>query len=487
MARGLGTPVDARMSGEDLADAATDADGDVLDRSDVALAVALGLIKLGASAAVLVWAGFRQISDDDYARTVIAETFAHAPRLDPSGTSWLPFPFWWTGAAMLAFGRTLAVARGAALAASALAAGTFFLSLRVAGLRKPWAAAAALVASLGAWNLWMGAATVPEGFSGGLVACAIVLSTVRPFAWPAAVALAVAALSRYEAWPACATFAGIAALRVLEARAAVRGASAATAAKRGSSLHVADAALAIGVAIAAPMAWMLWNKVSHGSATHFLDRVTRYRQTVGAAGAPLGEKLLVYPSAMLRAFPEAVALGVLGLWSAWTWPRRMAPVLFAVGGTLAFLIVGELGEGAPTHHPERALVAVSWLAIALGAFTIQRFSFDPRPQVAHASTVGSGMLLAALLGASAWRAFSADEMPGSGDADRSVQIARGSELRGQGAAPLTVIPCAYEHFALIAAFGAPERVTISSSGAEAPNATPAPTARDACPRVVVRR
>ncbi len=38
--------------------------------------------------------GFEQVSDDDYARTVIAQLFAHSPRWDPSGTSWLPLPFW---------------------------------------------------------------------------------------------------------------------------------------------------------------------------------------------------------------------------------------------------------------------------------------------------------------------------------------------------------------------------------------------------------
>src|SRR4051794_3443153 len=39
-------------------------------------------------------AGLHALSDDDYARVAIAEAFAGAPRLDPSHTSWLPFPFW---------------------------------------------------------------------------------------------------------------------------------------------------------------------------------------------------------------------------------------------------------------------------------------------------------------------------------------------------------------------------------------------------------
>jgi hypothetical protein len=62
-------------------------------RTDVA---ALCLLK-AAIGAWLLARGFSHVSDDDYARTVIAEQFAHAPRLDPSGTSWLPLPFWVAG------------------------------------------------------------------------------------------------------------------------------------------------------------------------------------------------------------------------------------------------------------------------------------------------------------------------------------------------------------------------------------------------------
>ena len=57
--------------------------------------------------------GFDHVSDDDYARVTIAQSFAHAPRLDPSGTSWLPFPFWALGSVMAVFGRSLEVARAA--------------------------------------------------------------------------------------------------------------------------------------------------------------------------------------------------------------------------------------------------------------------------------------------------------------------------------------------------------------------------------------
>lgn len=82
-----------------------------LTTADFALAGLLVALKLGIDAWVLR-AGFSHVSDDDYARTVIAEQLAHAPRLDPSATSWLPLPFWLEGGVMMVAGRSLGVARG---------------------------------------------------------------------------------------------------------------------------------------------------------------------------------------------------------------------------------------------------------------------------------------------------------------------------------------------------------------------------------------
>src|SRR5438105_4470054 len=78
------------------------------------LAIAAG-IKLAVSLATL-GLGFRAVSDDDFARVVIAERWAAAPALDPSGTSWLPLPFWINGAMLALFGRSLDVARVVAVA-----------------------------------------------------------------------------------------------------------------------------------------------------------------------------------------------------------------------------------------------------------------------------------------------------------------------------------------------------------------------------------
>jgi hypothetical protein len=51
--------------------------------------------------------------------------------------------------------------------------------------------------------------------------------------------------------------------------------------------------------------------------------------------------------------------------------------------------------------------------------------------------------------------------PGQGPSERrDAQIKRGLALREEGAQHVRVSPCAYEHFALLAAWGAPERATI---------------------------
>src|SRR6478672_10078245 len=103
---------------------------------------AIGAALLVLVAAALVRAlGFRQVSDDDYARTVIAETWARAPRFDASGTSWLPFPFWLNGAAMAVLGRSLAVARAFAPLVAAAGAAIFAWTMRATGASVPSALA----------------------------------------------------------------------------------------------------------------------------------------------------------------------------------------------------------------------------------------------------------------------------------------------------------------------------------------------------------
>lgn len=422
-------------------------------------AFVLAAAKLALGAWVL-HAGFTHVSDDDYARTAIAEQFAHTPRLDPSGTSWLPAPFWIEGLAMMALGRSLASARAVAMILGAASVAPPYLAMRVAGMKRAAAIASTAVAMTLPWDVWLGVATVPEGWAGALVAAAAIAMPVEKARPWAAAALLVAALSRYEAWPACAVMAGFCAWNASRERETDR---------RRTELTCAL------VAVAGPVAWMLWNAHAHGSALHFVARVTSFRRSIGAADVPLADKLLGYPLALATEAPVAALLGLVGaaglvrpeLRDRWTWPLATA------AATLVFLVWGDVHDGAPTHHPARALVALWWILVGAGGDTLGALLAQHRRALAYASgavlTVATGATLLLHGGAP----------PGTSEADaREPQIARGLDLRARHVLHADVTPCAFEHFAMLAAWGAPERATIAPR-------TGAPVTPE-CPAVVER-
>jgi hypothetical protein len=429
------------------------------------------LVLVVAKLAIGAWAlhqGFSHVSDDDYARTVIAERFAHAPGLDPSGTSWLPLPFWVTGAAMLVAGRSLEVARGVAVVLGAASVTAPYAAMRTSGMERVPAVAATAVAMALPWNAWLGVATVPEGWIGALVAAAVIaMRSDRARPWAAA-ALLGASLSRYEAWPACAM------LVALCAREALRR-SPAPDPEGGARRRNVLCAL---VAAAGPVLWIAWNAHAHGSALHFVARVTTFRQAIGAANVPLADKLLGYPRALVEQTPEAAALGAIGLAgfvspalrARWGWAAASVLVI------LVFLVWGDVRDGAPTHHAARALAAAWWVLVAMGVDALfaaaRRSTEDPRPVRIVAAAAG---VLACLGWAASlpprWR-----DGPGRDPAERrDAAIARGLDLRARGVAHVEIVPCAFEHFALLAAWGAPEQASVAPRTGE-------PVGPD-CPRV----
>ena len=323
-------------------------------RSAVGDVAALVAVKL-ALGLWLAHRGFSHVSDDDYARTVISELFAHSPKLDPSGTSWLPFPFWLTGGAMMVFGRTLDVARGVAFGLSALSVIPVYVALRSIGVARVSALLGVVLGMATPWNAWLGAATVPEGFVGALIATgAIALGDARARPW-AAVCLLVAALSRYEAWPVCAVFGVVIAWRTVRSE---------------SERRRAMAWLTVALAVAGPLAWMAWNHHAHGSATHFLTRVAAYRQAIGAGGEPLFDRLIAYPYDLVAGAPDVALMTVPGVLAFCIFPNardRWTMPLLAMLSILLFLAYGDARDGAPTHHPERTLVAIWWVMATFGA------------------------------------------------------------------------------------------------------------------------
>ncbi len=432
-------------------------------RERVEYSYLLGIALLRPALALLAYAfGFHQISDDDYSRTVISETFAHAPQLDPSGTSWLPFPFWVTGLAMMLFGRSIATANIVGVVLSSAATLAFYLGMRRDGVRHTTAALAVVLASLSPWNVWCSAAPVPEGFVPPILAlAAFEISRNRTTGSTAALVLA-ACLSRYEAWPVAAVFAW-----------------SALGNRTWKSLLLA----ALG-----PLAWIGWNYTSHGDAFHFFARVTRYKAGLGEAPESILGALLRYPESLWREAPVLVTLGALAtIIAAFGGIRRdTAPIVrsralrlvLVLVALYAFLAYGEIRGGAPTHHAERAFLTVLWvLALPLAESAVSLWHYD------NTSTRWRARLLVLPLAFVLYDLAQLRMPPGNAAAEtREAQLLRGKELRDSNPTHVALVPCAYEHFALIAAFGSPERVEIARPE---PSATTTPMNRAAtdCPRV----
>lgn len=423
-------------------------------------AAALVLAKCLLSYLVLR-AGFTHVSDDDYSRTVIAEQFAHAPRLDPSGTSWLPFPFWIHGTSMLVFGRSLATARATAFVVSVLGTLLFYGALRSRGPKEgaPEAAVLALAGFALPWMAWLSVATVPEAMCAALACAGIVgLSRRTPLdradvGWAACILFA--SLCRYEAW----AFAAVAAVVV-----AMRARAHAPESRR----WLAPVML---LAIAGPLAWLLWNAYAHHDALHFLARVAKFRKKSGQGGGSLADNLLFYPRALLVDQKEillVLALAISGVVTRKAVRDVFWVPMIACGAVALFLLAGAVSDGAPTHHPARALSITYPILVATAlAHVWDRARAATHLRNAWAATLVCGAVLCGV----PWL-FA--ERPGASAAeDRAPRIAQGLALRAQAPVRVELTPCVnrYDHFALIAAFGAPERVTVNEPRATDPGAS----------------
>lgn len=364
----------------------------------IASAVALRALATGVAVAL----GFFAVSDDDFARVVIAQSFAEAPRWDPSGTSWLPLPFWLNGALMALFGPHFWVARGFAIACSLASVAAVYQASLWFGLDRRSAWLAALVSSVLPHAVWLGYATVPEGLAAAL--CLLgVASTAQPelrLRWLGAGCLAAATLCRYETW---AVALAVAALNLKDA-----------VALRQSALVGPLALCVVG-----PLAWMGHGWLHHGDPTFFLDRVASYRRALGQGSGGEFRSLLNTPSLLLRCEPELAAAALLGLLPR---VRRALPDLrrlgIGIGALLILLVLGDLGDGAPTHHPERALL-FAWLGgcVLVGAALPLAFRYH---RAGGLAVLGAVLVLAL---ARPWT------LPEHGFVDRREELRFGESIR----------------------------------------------------------
>lgn len=329
--------------------------------------LALGIVVAvrAVNSARLLATGFRAVSDDDYARAVIAQAWSASPRLDPSGTSWLPLPFWVTGLAMRVFGPSLDVARAVAFVLGLASSALFFVAARRITGQTSHALASAVAATVFPWSAWLGVAMVPELPTTALCLFACATLAMQGGGEPrerllGACALFAATLSRYEAWPVAMAFSAFTLFDGVRS-------------ERHRPLLLTAAALSL----LAPLLWVLWNAHAHGDALHFVARVVSYRRAWVARAGAVTELVPYYPLAIVRAqgpFLVAIAVGGVICWlrlrgrlptivASWSRPLVVTAV------QLLALAVALARDGAPTHDHERAvLLALVTVAMVAGHF-----------------------------------------------------------------------------------------------------------------------
>ena len=349
------------------------------------------LVKITVSLVTLVL-GFRAISDDDFARVAIAEQWAITPKLDASGTSWLPLPFWITGAAMFVFGRRIEVAQAVAILLGVLSVLLVACASRWLGESSDGVLGAAVLAAVFPWSARLGVATVPELFTAALVllSTAALAHSTRRRIWGAA-ALLAASLSRYEAWPVAAAFLVVCAFTACRSRV------------RSQRLHEIAAGT---LASCGCLSWLAWNRYRHGDVLYFVSRVVGFKRAL--SGAPAGvSPLVAYPALLLREEPEifvlllgalALGRGSFGSSSPATvgtpkaeLARRYAVPAALVAMQVICLSVAMVGQGAPTHHPERVLLTAMLLAAACAGARVTTMVRHGR--VLHLGILGVAVVL----------------------------------------------------------------------------------------------
>ena len=165
--------------------------------------------------------------------------------------------------------------------------------------------------------------------------------------------------------------------------------------------------------------------------------------------------LIAYPVALVRAEPEltltSAALIVGALFVDRARLRRLVRPLLVLGGLFGFLVLGRLLGGAPTHHDERTLLPI-WTGLSLLAAETGVRASDARLRGATVAVAGALIVLGVAV---AVRVVG----PSESFAPRVAERAIGDRARASvGAAERLLVDTPdFGYFAVIAAFGAPER------------------------------
>jgi len=412
---------------------------------------------------LLIQHGFRALSDDDYSRVVIAQAFAEHPSLDPSQTSWLPFPFWLYGTLMAGFGTSLTVARAVAFAIGLCSTLIIGLAARWMGLSRGASVLSCLLAMSVPYSAWLGLATTPDVYSAALLllACSSLARKQPTIRALGAVAVIVASLSRYEAWPVAllwALFTGMDAARLRR-------------------WHYALLALLVALA---PALWMLHGRALHHDAFFFIKRVSDYHRALGASiiagSAPALGSLIrfVADAPELWSLVLVVALGRTQT-TVRLWRRRWTRPLCGALSVMLFLSIGDWRASTATHHAGRTLLAAWYLLsvlIAAGFWAQLRVMTGLR----------RSLLLIEALAAVLVAALVIRPRLGSPDAPQNrteeVQLGRVAAAQVPRSERLAIHTRDYGYFAVQAAFARPFDVEIlDKHDPRRPTALSVPTSR----------
>ena len=395
---------------------------------DLALLLACrGVACLGA------WrSGFRALSDDDYARISIAQRFAYTPHFDPTGTSWLPAPFWVYGSAFRLFGTGLEVARAIAIALGLGATVLVYVAARMLGAGGFSALlGAAFSALLVPYSLVLGIAAVPEVPCAALIlfATATLARTQPGLRTTGGLALVAACWSRYEAWPVALAFAAYGTWDALRTR------------QSGFFWGVA-------LALAGPALWLVLGRLEHGDALFFVTRVTAYRRALGGEHASLLKRLLEYPR--LALWDAALLCGLVVVTLLMRRKRGSTECLdyqraaLSLCALLAFLTWGSVRDGVPTHHAGRVLMPIWYLMAVVLGHRLGRLVTNREDLIWTAIVAAFISLPSQKLG-----------LPDDTRAERALELDAGQAARHYTANALAIDTPDYGFFAVQAGFGSP--------------------------------
>ncbi|HET7540059.1 MAG TPA: hypothetical protein VFK05_09305 [Polyangiaceae bacterium] len=392
-------------------------------------------------ACVAAWrSGFRALSDDDYARLTIAQRFAQEPHFDASGTSWLPAPFWAYGAAFRGFGTELAVARTVAILLSLAATVLVYVAARLLGTSRLAALVAAVLSCvLVPYSALLGVAALPEVPCAALSLFSAATLAVNAPALRAlgAGSLILACLSRYEAWPIAVAYAAFCLWDALRLRRAV---------------YLACAVLALS----GPASWLWLGQQNHGDAWFFVARVTAYRRALGGNVAPLWRRLLEYPWALIwNALGLCILFPIFAVMARRTRTLdspRYARAGLALAAMLAFLMLGSVRDGVPTHHAARVLLPLWFFGCLVAGREFTRRANDQTGRRRVGVVVAAISCLPLLEGV---------HLPSNeGFAERTLELEAGKAARRETTHGLAIDTSDYGYFAVQAGFGSPRGTSV---------------------------